>query len=179
MAPWHIISATRVPLFFILLQSCILIHQISIWLVQTLLETASLPRALGPRQRPINPRQRLCRGRSLAKSSRGILSRRRGCLPRALYRALGKEKQPSRRRRLGRSLCRGLSPGALGKDFFFEKSLPRASKHGSRQRNVQNFSKKIFAEGHGTALGKELFFFFEKSLPRASTQALGKGIFFF
>ena len=24
---------------------------------------------------------------------------------------------------------------------------------------LQNFSKKIFAEGNGTALGKELFFF--------------------
>ena len=94
---------------------------------------------------------------------------------------LGKEKQPSRRRRLGRSLCRGPSPGALGKELFFflKKSLPRASNHGPRQRNVAEFFQKIFAEGNGTALGKELFFFFEKSLPRASPQALGKEILIF
>ena len=39
---------------------------------------------------------------------------------------------------------------ALGKEMFAE------------------FFQKIFAEGNGMALGKELFFFFEKSLTRAS-----------
>ena len=49
---------------------------------------------------------------------------------------------------------------ALGKEMFAE------------------FFQKIFAEGNGTALGKELFFFFEKSLPRASPKALGKEFYF-
>ena len=102
----------------------------------SLLETASLPRAWGPRQRPINPRQMLCRGRPSAKSSRGILSRRRGSLPRALYRALGKafaEGWSGTRQR--KAAVTAPAPGT--------ESLPRAVSR---------------------ALGKELFFFFLKNL---------------
>ena len=60
--------------------------------------------------------------------------------------------------------------------IFFKKSLPRASNHGPRQRNVAEiliFLKKIFAEGNGTALGKELFFFwkiFAEGVPASPRQ---------
>ena len=77
----------------------------------------------GPRQRAFGEfwvgEEGLCRGSLIGHSAKP--------LPRAGP-ALGKEKQPSRRRRLGRSLCRGPSPGALGKELFF-------------------FFWKIFAEG--------------------------------
>ena len=119
--------------------------------------------------------------------------------------ALGKEKQSSRRRRLGWSLCRGPSPGALGKELFFfkKKSLPRASNHGPRQRNVQNFSKKsltramgrpsaknysfflkkIFAEGlqpwpSAKKCCRNFIFFKKKTFAEGNGTALGKGPFF-
>ena len=84
--------------------------------------------------------------------------------------ALGKEKQPSQCRRLGRSLCRGPYLGALGKElfFFFEKSLRRASNHGPRQRNVQNFSKKSLPRVMGRPSAKKFYFLKKKSLPRSS-----------
>ena len=141
----------------------------------SLLETASLPRAWGPRQRPINPRQRLCRGRPSAKSSRGILSRRRGSLPRALYRALGKafaEGWSGTRQRKAavtapapgtESLPRAVSGGPRQRIIlFFEKSLPRASNHGPRQTNVQNFSKKSLPRAMGRPSAKNYSFFFWK-----------------
>ena len=110
-------------------------------------------------QRTRNPRQRLCRGLPSTKTPRGIFRRRRGLcrgpfighsakpLPKAGA-ALGKEKQSSRRRRLGRSLCRGPSPGALGKELFF-------------------FLKKNLCRGPPTmALGKEMCRIFPKNLCR-------------
>ena len=111
----------------------------------------------GPRQRALGEfwvgEEGLCRGPFIGHSAKP--------LPRAGA-ALGKEKQPSQCRRLGRSLCRGPYLGALGKElfFFFEKSLRRASNHGPRQRNVQNFSKKSLPRASPQALGKEILIFF-------------------
>ena len=68
----------------------------------------------GPRQRALGEfwvgEEGLCRGPFIGHSAKP--------LPRAGA-ALGKEKQPSRRRCLEWSLCRGPSPGALGKELFF------------------------------------------------------------
>ena len=110
-------------------------------------------------------------------------------MPRALYQALvkalpragqalGKEKQPSRRRRLGRSLCRGPSPRALDKDFFL-KNLCRGPPTMALGKEMCRIFPKNLCRGQWDGPRQRIILFFENSLPRASTQALGKEILFF
>ena len=107
---------------------------------QSLLDSGSLPSAIGTQQRPNCTRQSLCRVRHSAKNTRqkndrqsplcrvSFIGHSAKALPRAPG-ALSKEKRPSRHRPRLRSLCRVPTLQALGKDFLFflkKNSLPSA-----------------------------------------------------
>ena len=95
--------------------------------------------------------------------------------------ALGKENEPSRRRKRWRWLCRVPTRTALGKVFhFFLNSLPSAARASTRQSFLFLFFLKFFAERRtGGSRQSFLFLFLKKSLLSAGWVALGKVFYFF
>ena len=85
-------------------------------------------------------------------------------LPSVFYRALGKEKRPSRRRPRWQSFCQVPTLQALGKDYKI--SLPSANPSGTRQRFFIFFKKKLFAECPLSGPRQRCFIYFLKILCR-------------
>lgn len=152
----------------------------------SLLETGSLPRASGLRQR-------LCREPPSAKSLREKSRRQRGLCRGSFIRHLAKnlpranagprQRKVAVRRRLPltTSLSRAQRP-ALGKEFliFFENFFAEGSTANPRQSFFKFVFGNFFAEGCQDGPRQILFFFFlEISLPRAVGKALSKAYFLF